>query len=107
MPIEFEMDQENKQLTVMVTGHLNFSLVNEFRSIYEQVNSPRKIVINLEQSDFIDSSGLGILLYMQKHYDCDKRQVRLINCNGALLKTLGMAQFDKLFTIESLPLATH
>ena len=98
MSVNYEYDDQSKHLTVFVKGHFNFSLVSEFRNIYSKVSAANKITIDFGSTDVIDSSGLGILLYLQKHYGCQKDQIQLINCNSAITKTFNMAQFKKLFT---------
>jgi anti-anti-sigma factor len=98
MPVEFEVNQDTQALTISVSGHFNFSLVSEFRNIYTTVESVSSITINLNETDVIDSSGLGILLYLQKHYDCSRENIHLVKSNAAIIKTLNMAQFRKLFS---------
>jgi anti-anti-sigma factor len=97
MPVEYEYNEKDRSLSVSVIGHFNFSLVSEFRSIYSKVKDVNDVTIDLEQTDVIDSSGLGILLYLQKHYSCSRENLKLVNCNSAITKTFNMAQFKKLF----------
>ena len=98
MSVEFEVNPDTQALAISVSGHFNFSLVSEFRTIYASIESVSSITINLDETDAIDSSGLGILLYLQKHYDCSRENIHLIKCNSAIIKTLNMAQFRKLFS---------
>lgn len=98
MSVSYEFDDQEQHLTVYVKGHFNFSLVSEFRNIYSKVNKTKKITIDFGHTDVIDSSGLGILLYLQKHYGCKRDNIILTNCNTAITKTFNMAQFKKLFT---------
>ena len=98
MSVDYEFDEQQQHLTIYVRGHFNFSLVSEFRNIYSKVKATKRITINFESTDVIDSSGLGILLYLQKHYGCSREEIHLIHCNSAITKTFNMAQFKKLFT---------
>jgi anti-anti-sigma factor len=98
MSVEFEVNPDTQALTILVSGHFNFSLVSEFRNIYASIESVSSITINLDKTDAIDSSGLSILLYLQKHYDCSRENIHLVKCNPAIIKTLNMAQFRKLFS---------
>ncbi len=100
MTVKHQYDESNKELMIQIKGHFNFALVSAFREIYAAVERPHKIVVDLKDTDMIDSSGLGILLYMQKHFGSKKENTRLINCNSTLNKTLSMAQFGKMFTIS-------
>jgi anti-anti-sigma factor len=98
--VDYKFNEDTQALDIYIRGQFNFSLVSEFRIIYASVQSPKIITINLKETVTIDSSGLGILLYLQKHFDTEKTNTRLTHCNPAIIKTLNMAQFSKLFTIS-------
>ena len=98
MSVSYQYLPQQQQLNIYVTGSLNFSKVDKFRDIYDQVTSVEHVIVDLEATDIIDSSGLGILLYLKSHYNCDRSRVELINCNNTVHKTFNMAQFQKLFS---------
>ena len=100
MSISYHYNQNQQLLQIAVTGPLNFSKVELFRNIYNQIETVEQIEVNLEATDIIDSSGLGILLYLKRHYKCGKGSVKLLNCNHTVGKTFNMAQFQKLFSFS-------
>lgn len=98
MSIQYEFNQQTGHLTLTLRSTLNFSIMHEFRNIYHQIETANQITIDFTYTDFVDSSGLSMLLYLQKHYQCPKHAIHLINCNNIIIKTLDMAHFNKLFT---------
>lgn len=99
MSVVHQFNEGTRELTINVQGNFNFALVGSFREIYASVENPARIVVDLGETDMIDSSGLGILLYLQKHFGSKKENTFLTNCNPTLKKTLTMAQFGKMFSI--------
>ena len=99
MSVSFEVNAQQNEVTICVAGQLNFNLIHEFREIYQSVNNPNKVVVDLSETEYIDSSGLGILIYLRKHFHCQRDNIQLINCSEQVAKTLSIASFSKLFTI--------
>jgi anti-anti-sigma factor len=100
MPVFFETDLQERQITIAVEGHFDFRLVTEFRRAYNAIQDPLKVIVDLKKTDYIDSSGLGILIYLRKHFNCKKEDIHLINCNNEVTKTFIIARFNKMFVIK-------
>lgn len=100
MPVTIETDLDKGELTISITGHFDFHLVTDFRRAYEAIVNPNKVTVDLKNTDYIDSSGLGILVYLRKHFNCRKESIHLINCNKEVSKTLKIARFNKMFMIS-------
>ncbi|MFT4926206.1 MAG: anti-anti-sigma factor [Phenylobacterium sp.] len=99
MPVSFETDQDLQQITIAVSGHFDFRLVTEFRRAYSAIEAPKKVIIDFKDTDYIDSSGLGILIYLRKHFNCKKENIFLINTNPEINKIFRIARFNKMFQI--------
>ena len=55
-------------LTVQIKGKFDFNLVQSFRQAYADLNDNiDKVVIDLRETDYMDSSALGMLLNMKKN----------------------------------------
>lgn len=100
MSVSFETDREKGEIVISVSGHFDFRLVTEFRRAYAAITNPSKVVVDLQKTDYIDSSGLGILVYLRKHFNCRKEDIHLINCNNEITKTFKVARFNKMFMID-------
>lgn len=99
MSVSFEVDKQKGEIVITVSGHFDFRLVTEFRRAYNAIKDPNKVVVDFENTDYIDSSGLGILVYLRKHFNCRKENIHLINCNNEVAKTFKIARFNKMFMI--------
>ena len=53
-----------------------------------------------EEVDYLDSSGLGMLLMLREKAQAANKTVSLRNCRGAVRQVLDIANFAKLFTIK-------
>ncbi len=100
MSVSLQVDQQLQEIIISVSGHFDFRLVTEFRKAYNSIQEPKKVTVDLKETDYIDSSGLGILIYLRKHFNCTKDNIHLINCNSPITKTLTIARFNKMFTIS-------
>ena len=100
MSVSFQTDQQLQEITIKVCGNFDFRLVTEFRKAYNAIKSPKKVIVDLKETDYIDSSGLGSLIYLRKHFDCKKENIHLINCNAQIIKTFAIARFNKMFVIK-------
>lgn len=101
MSLTTEYANEGKQFIIHVTGRFDFSRVQEFRKSYDGMkDSVRQVVIDFRKTEYIDSSGLGMLLNMRKSLGVDGRSYYLINCSASVRKVLSISRFDKLFVID-------
>ncbi len=89
-------------LTAIFSGSMLFSDHGIFKQLMGDIGetTASQIVIELSAVDFIDSSGLGMLLLLRDH--CDKLQKKLVlsNPGGQVRKTFHLARFSQLFTIR-------
>ena len=69
-------------LTVQIKGKFDFNLVQSFRQAYADLNDNiDKVVIDLRETDYMDSSALGMLLNMKKTLPARLRQFKLVIAN--------------------------
>lgn len=88
-------------LIVKVCGHFGFAIHKEFRAAYEEVvdkDPPRRYVIDLRLTDYMDSSGLGILLVMRERIG-ERVDISLINSNTEIRSILDISNFHKIFNV--------
>ncbi len=60
-----------------------------------------KMVIDIENVDFIDSTGLGVLVGAIRRARSAGGDVRLVCTNSRLLKVFDVTGLDEVFTIEA------
>ena len=101
MSIQASMSADSQILTINVKGRFDFGAHQEFRSAYERSGlTPRQYVLDLHETDYIDSSALGMLLLLRDHAGGDSADIRIVHCNPDVRKVLSISNFEQLFSIE-------
>ena len=78
----------------------DFGKVQDFRLAYsEGSEGVISIVINLQKTEYMDSSALGMLLNMQKSVSDSVTSFKITHCRPQVLKILQIARFEKKFNI--------
>lgn len=91
---------DGQELTIVISGRFDFGAHQEFRNAYERVSStPRRYVVDLKDTTYLDSSALGMLLLLRDHAGGDSAQIRLLNCKPDVRKILAISNFEQLFQI--------
>ncbi|SDU14197.1 STAS domain-containing protein [Halopseudomonas salegens] len=101
MPIQADLTESGQLLTIKVSGRFDFSSHQVFREAYERAGlSPRRYCIDLQDTDYIDSSALGMLLLLRDHAGGDVADIRIQHASPEVRKVLSISNFEQLFTIE-------
>ncbi|MEL0640379.1 STAS domain-containing protein [Pseudoalteromonas aliena] len=88
-------------LTIQIKGKFDFNLVQNFRHAYAQMDEKTvKVIIDLRETDYMDSSALGMLLNMKKTIEGQVQAIEISNCQPQLRKILQISRFDKKFDIS-------
>ncbi|MBD9355686.1 STAS domain-containing protein [Methylomonas albis] len=88
-------------LSIRINGRFDFGVHNEFREATKFVDSGIKLVeVDLNGTDYLDSSALGMLLVLRDKVAGDKSAIRIKNSRTEVKKILEIANFDKLFTLS-------
>lgn len=83
-----------------IAGAFRFDGRVKFKELTQRViedASIRQLDIDLGLVEYMDSSGLGMLLLLKERMV--GRNIRLVNPRGAVLSTLEIANFAKIFQI--------
>ncbi|ATG78169.1 MULTISPECIES: STAS domain-containing protein [unclassified Pseudoalteromonas] len=87
-------------LTIQIKGKFDFNLVQSFRQAYAQINENIvKVIVDLRETEYMDSSALGMLLNMKKTIESQVGTIEISNCQPQLRKILQISRFDKKFDI--------
>ena len=92
---------DNQTLTIRVEGRFDYSQHREFREAYRDVYTPgMQVIVDLSNTEYMDSSALGMLLLLREHAGGDDAKVVLKQPTEAIRKILDIAHFEQLFTID-------
>lgn len=101
MNIVTEYSSDGTQFTISIKGIFDFNLVQEFRHAYANINpTVDTVIVDFRETEYMDSSALGMLLNMRKSVSTSVQSVRLMNCRPEIRRTLDISRFDKLFQID-------
>ncbi len=87
---------------IVISGRFDFSVHKEFRDSYSdtQSGSATEFIIDMSQTEYVDSSALGMLLLLREHAGSDQANVTIKDCQSDVKDILIVSNFDKLFTIS-------
>jgi len=102
MTLKTQVSNDGQIVTISINGRFDFNLYKDFRDAYETgLNKGNvKFIINLSQTEYMDSSALGMLLVLKERTGGDNSSIVLKNCNKEIKNILSISNFDKLFSIE-------
>jgi len=100
MSIHRQFSNDGKQLIISIKGKFDFGMVQEFRQAYNHVGDDQPtVVIDLRETEYLDSSALGMLLNMRKSLGQSIKEIQLVNCRPEIRRILDISRFDKMFVI--------
>ena len=85
--------------TIRVPERFDFSFHNEFRESYEK-STASQFVLDMRQTNYMDSSALGMLLQLKERSSGKADAVKIVNVRPEIRQILEIANFDKLFSID-------
>lgn len=101
MSIITNLSEDGKILTIAMQGRFDFSSLQEFKDAYEKITpKPDQFIIDLKESEYLDSSALGMLLALREYAGEDRANLRITNCNEDIKKILHITKLDELFSVN-------
>jgi anti-sigma B factor antagonist len=105
MPPEFSLTQEpidDERHVVAVAGEIDLFTAPELKSaLGDAVESGRsRIVVDLTQTTFLDSTALGVLIGAVKRLRSRDGVLTIVNIDPNIAKTFEITGLDQIFTIR-------
>jgi len=101
MTISCKISGDGKKLVMLIDERFDFSLHQKFRDAYSRVTTQDLIyVVDLGQTEYMDSSALGMILLLKDHVQLYAGQLIISRPSDTVRKILEIAQFQRLMTIE-------
>jgi len=100
MSVVQKYDSSSRKLFITINGPFNFSEHSAFRDAYRDVKpeSITEVNVDLQKTDYIDSSALGMLLLLEEHFPgC---RINVVNCSEYTKQVLEIAKFEQKFNIS-------
>ncbi|WP_299593543.1 STAS domain-containing protein [uncultured Microbulbifer sp.] len=93
-------------LVIRVAGNFDFNIHREFQRAYRNVMPPpRTFLVDLSETDHLDSAALGMLLLLRDYCvesggEGAQPAVELMNANAHVSHILSVSNFDRIFSIR-------
>lgn len=101
MSIKQQISASNNQVMITIDNNFDFSLHQHFRDAYSNCNAAKtSFVLDLSNTQYMDSSALGMILLLKDHADNLGGKVIIKQPSDTVYKILEIAQFHRLVTIE-------
>jgi anti-anti-sigma factor len=101
MSINSTVSDDGKSINIAVSGKFDFQLYDEFRSSYVDTQGAGvEYIVDLSNTDYLDSSALGMLLLLREHAGGEGARIKINNASPDVKKILDVANFGKLFDIN-------
>ncbi len=101
MSISSKLSIDNRQLVISIDEKFDFSLHQQFRDSYSSVREKHlTYILDLRQTEYMDSSALGMILLLKDHVQHYAGQLIISKPSDTVRKILEIAQFQRLMTIE-------
>ncbi|MBN1192614.1 MAG: STAS domain-containing protein [Coriobacteriia bacterium] len=102
MGLSIQLDQSPDSWVLTVQGDLDYSECATFRMTIDRIlkHLPATTVVDLAQLDYLDSSGLGLLLSLSKEYGAQGGHLVLVT-NESVDSILDLTRLSSLFSCAS------
>lgn len=95
-------DEGTREYYIQPIGEIDIHTSNQFKGILiDAIEEKRSdLVVDGENLDYIDSTGLGVLISaLKKSQEVDK-EIKVINLKPSIKKLFSLTSLDKVFKIE-------
>ena len=100
--INKSFDDNKNAWNIDVHGEIDIYTANELKdSLIESISSKSKdIILNASNLEYIDSTGLGVLIGILKRLKTDEKDIYIINAKQNVRKIFNITGLDKIFKVE-------
>jgi anti-anti-sigma factor len=95
-----DVAQNDNEVTLTVNGDFTFPIHRQFLDAYKAHENSKHFLVNLNNTAYIDSAGLGMLLRLKEFAEKQQAKVTLLCASPSTYELLSLTKFDKLFSIE-------
>lgn len=102
MGLSIQLDKNPDHWVVTLKGDLDYSECSSFRMTIDKIlkNLPSATIVDLSGLDYLDSSGLGLLLSLSKEYGAQGGRLVLVT-NDSVESILDLTRLSGLFSCAS------
>jgi anti-anti-sigma factor len=91
--------KDGREASLRIHSDFVFDVNREFRDAYQALPPHTRFTIDMTQTNYMDSAGLGMLIQLREYAGQDNSRIRLIGVNDTIRNILNVANFSRLFEI--------
>lgn len=99
----FEVSYENKdELVIYPKGELDLYTTEDFKkdTINKYNEDKKNILIDGKELEYIDSTGLGALMYILNEIEKNNHKIALVNIKKNIIKLFNITKLDSIFEMR-------
>lgn len=99
--IKYSLDQKNLIIEFMAT-ELDHHIANEVRDEIDDIlisKSVKNIIFNFKNINFMDSSGIGVIIGRYKKISSEGGRVTVVNANDRIKKIFNLSGMNKIIGV--------
>lgn len=102
LKIKKDFDNENNYWSVELEGEVDVYTAGQLKKVFKSIIGEKKenIKIDADKLEYIDSTGLGILIGALKKLKQENKDIIISNIRPNIGKLLKITGLDKVFIIE-------
>ena len=101
MELSVHVSSDKSVVTIGMCASFDIHIFQEFSQVYKgEVLPGAKYVIDMAKTEFIDSSGLGMLLLMRERLGGSDTNISILNCRPEIKRTLESVNLHSFIHIE-------
>ena len=100
--IASNLNNENNFWEIHLEGELDVSSADKLKEYLHNLAGEKilDMKINLENLDYIDSTGLGVMIGVLKKLKIDNKEIYILNPKNNVKKIFTITGLDKIFKME-------
>lgn len=100
--IESKLNNENDFWDISLKGELDVSTADKLKEYLHNLADEKVLdmKINLDKLDYIDSTGLGVMIGVLKKLKTDNKEIHILNPKSNVKKIFTITGLDKIFKME-------
>lgn len=95
-----QTEQLADRVVLRIHGDFTFDINRTFREAYQAHASGSNYEVDLSRTNYMDSSGLGMLIQLREYAGGDNGRVILSGARPTIQSILEVAKFSRLFEIQ-------
>ena len=98
--IHTNKSEDGNVMTIFLPERFGFEVHGEFRDAYRNEKNAKSLVLDMNKTNYMDSSALGMMLQLKEHAEGCNSKVTVKNAKHNIVQIMQIAHFDKLFHIS-------